>query len=196
MDYTRNRILDIALELFAVKGYDATGVAEITESAQVSKPVLYYHFKNKEGLLKEILRVHYEDFGQKLDDAAVYTPNPSNYSKDVRPLLAGVAKTYFEFARSSKSFCAFALSLSFLPELAAMKGAALPYLDAQMGTLEKMFFDISNVHGNLKGKEALLAKHFYALITASIDFWLMGRGELDEQDADLIAKHFMHGIFG
>ncbi|MDR2749575.1 MAG: TetR/AcrR family transcriptional regulator, partial [Clostridiales bacterium] len=110
-------MLEIALDLFAAKGYDATGVAEITELAQVSKPVLYYHFKNKEGLLKEILRIHYEDFNAKLEKASVYVPNPGDYWKDVRPLLTGVAKAYFEFAQSSRKFCAFALSLSFLPEL-------------------------------------------------------------------------------
>jgi AcrR family transcriptional regulator len=195
MDNPKKRILDSALDLFSSKGYDATGVAEIVERANVTKPVLYYHFSSKEGLLKELLRLGYEDFNARLEKAASYAPNPSEYWKDVRLLLTGTANTYFEFAKESKKFCSFALSLAFLPELAAVRGAALPYLDAQMKTLERMFFAVSKVHGNLKGNEALLAKHFFALVNASAEFWLMGRGELGEKEAGALAKLFMHGIF-
>lgn len=46
----RQRLLDAALQLFSSKGYAATSVRELVEAAGVTKPVLYYYFKNKEGL--------------------------------------------------------------------------------------------------------------------------------------------------
>lgn len=46
----RQRLLDAALQLFSTKGYAATSVRELVEAAGVTKPVLYYYFKNKEGL--------------------------------------------------------------------------------------------------------------------------------------------------
>lgn len=46
----RQRLLDAALQLFSTKGYAATSVRELVETAGVTKPVLYYYFKNKEGL--------------------------------------------------------------------------------------------------------------------------------------------------
>jgi len=46
----RQRLLDAALPLFSTKGYAATSVRELVEAAGVTKPVLYYYFKNKEGL--------------------------------------------------------------------------------------------------------------------------------------------------
>ena len=52
---TRERILEIATDLFAEKGYAGTYVREIVERAGVSKPVLYYYFQSKEGLFYAIL---------------------------------------------------------------------------------------------------------------------------------------------
>ncbi len=51
----RERILETAIGMFAEKGYAGTSVREIVEQAGVSKPVLYYYFKSKEGLFLAIL---------------------------------------------------------------------------------------------------------------------------------------------
>jgi len=51
----RQRLLETATELFADKGYAGTSVREIVDRAGVSKPVLYYYFKSKEGLFYAIL---------------------------------------------------------------------------------------------------------------------------------------------
>ena len=52
---SRERLLETATELFAEKGYAGASVREIVEKAGVSKPVLYYYFKSKEGLFYAIL---------------------------------------------------------------------------------------------------------------------------------------------
>jgi len=51
----RERLLHTATVLFAEKGYTGASVREIVEKAGVSKPVLYYYFKSKEGLFYAIL---------------------------------------------------------------------------------------------------------------------------------------------
>jgi TetR/AcrR family transcriptional regulator len=51
----RQRLLETATALFAEKGYAGTSVREIVDQAGVSKPVLYYYFKSKEGLFYAIL---------------------------------------------------------------------------------------------------------------------------------------------
>ncbi|HPJ96282.1 MAG TPA: TetR/AcrR family transcriptional regulator [Syntrophales bacterium] len=53
---TRDRLMHAAAELFSRKGYAATSVREIVTAVGVSKPVLYYYFKNKEGIYHEIIR--------------------------------------------------------------------------------------------------------------------------------------------
>jgi AcrR family transcriptional regulator len=53
---TRQKITQSALKLFADKGYDATGVAEICESSEVSKGAFYHHFPSKQAIFLELLK--------------------------------------------------------------------------------------------------------------------------------------------
>jgi AcrR family transcriptional regulator len=52
---TRQRALDVALELFAEQGYEKTSLREIAERLDVTKAALYYHFASKEALLAGII---------------------------------------------------------------------------------------------------------------------------------------------
>ena len=53
---TRNRIVQSALKLFAEKGYDAAGVAEICSASEVSKGAFYHHFPIKQAIFLELLK--------------------------------------------------------------------------------------------------------------------------------------------
>ncbi|RII12488.1 HTH-type transcriptional regulator AcrR [Streptomyces sp. YIM 130001] len=61
---TRQRIQDIALELFAEQGYEKTSLREIAERLDVTKAALYYHFKTKEDILISMA----EDLTRPLDE--------------------------------------------------------------------------------------------------------------------------------
>ncbi|GEA52213.1 TetR family transcriptional regulator [Vibrio inusitatus NBRC 102082] len=50
----KRQIIDSAIELFATKGYENTSVAAICEHSNVSKGLVFHHFKNKDGLLREV----------------------------------------------------------------------------------------------------------------------------------------------
>ncbi|MDK9717377.1 MAG: TetR/AcrR family transcriptional regulator [Trichlorobacter sp.] len=65
----RQRLLDAALALFSTKGYAATSVRELVEAAGVTKPVLYYYFKNKEGLYLALMGDALGDFFQVAEQA-------------------------------------------------------------------------------------------------------------------------------
>ncbi|MBI5100013.1 MAG: TetR/AcrR family transcriptional regulator [Nitrospirae bacterium] len=56
----RERLLQSALDIFNERGYAATSVREIVEAADVSKPVLYYYFGNKEGIYTELMTKPFE----------------------------------------------------------------------------------------------------------------------------------------
>jgi AcrR family transcriptional regulator len=52
---TANRILNQAVRLFLEKGYHGASIDDITQAAELTKGALYWHFKNKMGLLKRIM---------------------------------------------------------------------------------------------------------------------------------------------
>ncbi|MGE5360068.1 MAG: TetR family transcriptional regulator [Bacteroidales bacterium] len=51
----RERLLRAAADVFDRKGYAGASVREIVEQAGITKPVLYYHYGSKEGMLLAIL---------------------------------------------------------------------------------------------------------------------------------------------
>jgi AcrR family transcriptional regulator len=56
---TRERILDVAQELFTRQGYDKTSLRDISERLAITKAALYYYFERKEDILLELhLRLH------------------------------------------------------------------------------------------------------------------------------------------
>ncbi|MDR1540609.1 MAG: TetR/AcrR family transcriptional regulator; helix-turn-helix transcriptional regulator [Clostridiales bacterium] len=187
--------MDAALALFSSKGYESASVSEIVEEAKVGKPMVYYYFGSKEGLLKEIFRANYELFNIRLKEAAEYIPRPQKYWEDVRPLLARVANAYFEFAKSNPKFYALLLSVSFSPEMASARRASAPHSSMQHEILAEMFMKISESHGNLRGKEMKISRYFYALINSAIGSWMIGQGEIGKEEAEDLVNQFMHGIY-
>jgi hypothetical protein len=79
---TRERIQEIALELFAEQGYEKTSLREIAERLGVTKAALYYHFKSKE----DIVRSFTEDYRAEIEAVIAWgadqppTPRPGRNS--------------------------------------------------------------------------------------------------------------------
>lgn len=61
---TRQRIQDVALDLFAQQGYEKTSLREIAEHLEVTKAALYYHFKTKEDIVISL----FEDLARPCDE--------------------------------------------------------------------------------------------------------------------------------
>ncbi|MFE6978301.1 TetR/AcrR family transcriptional regulator [Streptomyces sp. NPDC057682] len=61
---TRQRIQDVALELFSEQGYEKTSLREISEKLDVTKAALYYHFKTKEDILVSI----FDDLNRPIEE--------------------------------------------------------------------------------------------------------------------------------
>ncbi|GAA4671347.1 MULTISPECIES: TetR/AcrR family transcriptional regulator [Amycolatopsis] len=52
---TRERIQQVALDLFVHQGYEKTSLREIAERLEVTKAALYYHFRTKEDIVASLL---------------------------------------------------------------------------------------------------------------------------------------------
>jgi len=53
---TRAALIDVATELFATNGYEATAIPAVLDAAGVSRGALYHHFNSKEALFEAVLQ--------------------------------------------------------------------------------------------------------------------------------------------
>lgn len=51
-DHTRQKILEVAYQLFVEQGYQGTSLSQIIEKTGLSKGAIYYHFSSKEDLFQ------------------------------------------------------------------------------------------------------------------------------------------------
>lgn len=89
-DQVKKRYIIIsAAGLFANKGYAGTSVREIVEAAGITKPTLYYYFKNKEDLYVKLMDEAMEIFYQVLDQSLTT-------SGSMRERLVGLFRDIFQ----------------------------------------------------------------------------------------------------
>ena len=53
---TRQKILEAALELFSIQGFEATSTSQIASAVGIRKASLYSHFENKQAILDALVR--------------------------------------------------------------------------------------------------------------------------------------------
>ncbi|WAL66188.1 helix-turn-helix domain containing protein [Amycolatopsis cynarae] len=92
---TRERILTIALELFAAQGYAGTSIAHITGRLGTSKAALYYHFGSKAEILDALLAKPFAAYARLVesgprspDDLLAAVIDTTAESHDVANLIA------------------------------------------------------------------------------------------------------------
>ena len=59
---TKQAILDAALELFSVQGFEATSISQITKAVGIRKASLYSHFENKQAILDALVQEVLEQY--------------------------------------------------------------------------------------------------------------------------------------
>lgn len=68
-EYTKEKILEVARELFNTKGFNATTISDLVESTGMKKGCLYFHFNGKDDMAREVLKEATEEFIRFLDQA-------------------------------------------------------------------------------------------------------------------------------
>ena len=62
----REKVLEIATDIFGKNGYRTTSIDEILEAARVSPSNFYYHFKSKEKLAFEVLERYFDYYRRQV----------------------------------------------------------------------------------------------------------------------------------
>jgi TetR/AcrR family transcriptional regulator len=109
-EQTKKHILEVARAEFFKKGYAAASINTIVDAASVTKPTVYYHFKNKEGLFLALVKEAYSDCYEHRRAAV---DEKAAASEQIRQVVAAD----FAFCLKQPELVQFVLSLSFsLPE--------------------------------------------------------------------------------
>ena len=73
---TRERLLEAAVEMFAERGYAATGVDALCRKAGVAKTGLYWEFENKVGLLNAVIDHVVTEWADQIREGMKVTGTP------------------------------------------------------------------------------------------------------------------------
>lgn len=103
---TRQHILQAALKSFADCGYAATSVQEIVDAAQVSKPALYYYFKDKADLFQALVDRAHDERYELMQDAAAR-------GRTVAEKLEEMVAAVFEFSLRNRELMRLAFATAF-----------------------------------------------------------------------------------
>jgi TetR/AcrR family transcriptional regulator len=94
---SRQRILKVAIRLFARKGFSGTSVDEIVEKAGVNKRMVYHYFGNKEKLYQAVLTTEYK----KLETLELETLHPED---PIEKIIPDIVSGYFSFVQTNPEF--------------------------------------------------------------------------------------------
>ncbi len=111
MKNKKDIILETATSLFATHGFEKTSVAAICENAQVSKGLVYHHFKSKD----EILIAIYEQSTEEMVNLSI-----TDSKKRPSEKLMDIIEEVFSQLESNKQFYQFNLNIMFQPSTKTM----------------------------------------------------------------------------
>jgi TetR/AcrR family transcriptional regulator len=188
MTDNRSLILDCAIELFALRGYDAVGVQEVADAAGLKKPTLYHYFGSKSGLLATLLDEKFSPLFVDLEEAATS-------QADVFGSLTAIATVYFEFAQKHPRLYRLNLSMWFSPPESDAFKAVATLNHRQQAILEAFFLRAAEMHGNMKGRHQAYAATFLGMLNTYIALGLNNYASLDSELTRKAVHQFVHGIF-
>jgi len=143
-------IMDVALRLFANKGFDATSVSQIAKEAGISKGLMYIYFQNKEDLLRQVIMSIFTEFFEFL-----LVKDPENIKKE--EILVFVREN-FELLKQEPEFYKLYFSLAFQPNILAL-------LMDEIRPVFQNLIDLFTNYFQQKGEEQPLVKARFLIAT-------------------------------
>ena len=180
---TRQQLLRAALRHFANSGYAATSVQHIVDDAKLSKPALYYHFKDKAGLFQALVHEAHDERFRLLRAAA-------ENNTGIRAQLEAALTALFGYFRENRDLMRISFATMF---------AAPGEVPEDAACAEKCERNFEFVHSLIKTalKNGELDKHFGSQEIAFgfyglVNFYLVGHLVCDECQPDqLTAKRIV-----
>lgn len=107
---TKDKIIEVALDLFSINGYEAVSIRDISRAVGIKESSIYNHFKNKQDIFDTIIHVctekamnHYK--GLKIDQTL--QGDFKVYDRISEELLIKISLDLFEFYVTDKDMSRF-----------------------------------------------------------------------------------------
>lgn len=182
----KEKIAQIATELFSQKGYNAVSVQEICEKSSITKPTLYYYFTNKKGLLEFITDTFGNELISSIKEALVY-------EHDFIKSLTNVLKTEIKFAKENTEYFSLHLSLLNSPEDSEEREVYKEKILEIRNVFKEFFILSANEFGNMRSKEILYSEMFHNIVI-SVSM-MMAKNQI-QQDEKTIYQIIHSTVYG
>ncbi len=186
---TRQHVLQAALKKFADCGYEGASVQGIVEAANVTKPTLYYYFRNKKDLYQGLVDYAHDERLRLMQAAA-------ERGQTVAEKLVEILAELFEFLQNNRELMRIAFATAF---------AAPGEVPAEVHYAEKCARNFEFVHDLIRRGQAAgeldcrfdskeLAFGIYGQLSLySMAHLRMPDCRLDRQTAERIVELFLAG---
>ena len=125
---TRDEIIEAALDLFSVNGYEATSISQIADAVGIRKASLYSHFANKQEILDTVVGTVLDGYARhsifvhaNWDDPEYIKDKASMTADDVSKLIQGQIRYIIHDPHISKGRKMLVIEQFRNPELARLQ---------------------------------------------------------------------------
>lgn len=197
MSFSKRRILDEALKLFSMNGYEATSIEQITNEVGIKKASFYSHFKSKQevldtliGEIEERYKVYSEDVQKEWDTERL---DGREYVERTAEDVFKSVKKQFKFLISNPFF---SMARNFLmieqfrnPQLASLQNKC-EYLDALDYHKRQIQYLVENGILIDRGIE-IMAYEFFSPICVQF-YHIQREPECREEVMKIVEEHINH----
>ena len=180
MNYTKQQIFEVSLDLFSKKGYSAVSIRDICKYVQIKESSIYYHFKNKQAILDELVCQFESVATQMMNQLEQALAEPMGQGKG--NFYEKVCECFFE-EYLMDDFCNKMMRLLAIEQFSNEEVRKLYHLwvfDKPLEFQSKVFALLANI-GYIKDKDSeYLAVKYYAPIYYYAQRWLLS-GDLTEE---------------
>jgi AcrR family transcriptional regulator len=181
----REQLLEVALHVFAARGFHQTSMNDVAEAAGVTKPVLYQHFTSKRSLYLELLELVSLRLMAAIDDATSAAAGP-------REQVERGLRAYFRFVVDSPD------EYQLMFGGGTRRDAEFAQESARLErSIAEVIADLITVEGLAEHDRQLLAHGIVGLAEGATRHWLGDGLDLDADEVtDRVADLAWRGLRG
>lgn len=156
-------IIQKALELFSYKGIDNVSMNEIACSLKITKPLLYYYFKNKDEIIKYAFSIEAKKFMDIFK---------GNNTDDIKHLMKVIIKKHYDFFLQNESSIRCFFKIIDSDNRRYLVKIANEIIEKNRKYIIEKFEDIKRINPKYKNIDT---KMLYVFLSAVISYLLMER---------------------